>query len=143
MHSISHYYSSARELSKLISLDSKTKSPNSHVIVTGGGPGIMEAAKEAINNVGFYDTSLNGIEDYDYILRTIEMNPNIGYVDEIVKLLVDHGADLNAKDELITYAEDVWNRNHISKQSLLYPEIIFGIFSTSNLLFPGSIRSGE
>ena len=39
LHSLSHFYSSARELSKLIALDSKTKSPHSHVIVTGGGPG--------------------------------------------------------------------------------------------------------
>ena len=40
--------------------------------------------KEAIKNIGFYDASLNGIEDYDYILRTIEMYPNIGFVDEIL-----------------------------------------------------------
>ena len=35
--SISHYYQSAREFSKLASINNQNKSCNSHVIVTGGG----------------------------------------------------------------------------------------------------------
>jgi glycosyltransferase involved in cell wall biosynthesis len=37
-----------------------------------------------IKKIGYYDNELNGIEDYDYILRTIELNPNIGYVKKIL-----------------------------------------------------------
>ena len=59
MHSLSHYYSAARELSKLISLDSKTKNPHSHVIVTGGGPGIMEAANRGAFDAGCKSIGLN------------------------------------------------------------------------------------
>ena len=41
---MSHYYQSAMEFSKLASISNQNKNNNSDVIVTGGGPGIMEAA---------------------------------------------------------------------------------------------------
>ena len=59
LHSLSNYYTEARELSKLISLDSKTKNPHSHVIVTGGGPGIMEAANRGAFDAGCKSIGLN------------------------------------------------------------------------------------
>ncbi len=59
LHSLSHYYSEARELSKLISLESKTKNPHSYVIVTGGGPGIMEAANRGAFDAGCKSIGLN------------------------------------------------------------------------------------
>ena len=59
LYSLSHYYSAARELSKIISLDSKTNNPHSHVIVTGGGPGIMEAANRGAFDAGCKSIGLN------------------------------------------------------------------------------------
>ena len=44
LQSISHYYDSAREFAKTVSRENQKEHCNSHVIVTGGGPGIMEAA---------------------------------------------------------------------------------------------------
>ena len=44
LRSMSHYYESAKEFSKLASVNHQNETCNSNVIVTGGGPGIMEAA---------------------------------------------------------------------------------------------------
>ena len=41
LHSISHYYDSAREFAKIVSKENQQTQCNSHVIVTGGGPGIL------------------------------------------------------------------------------------------------------
>ena len=56
LHSISHYYDSAREFAKIVSRQNQQTQCNSHVIVTGGGPGIMEAA-----NRGAFDADCNSI----------------------------------------------------------------------------------
>ena len=40
--------------------------------------------KKIIQKIGYYNTDLSGIEDYDYILRTIELNNNVGYINKIL-----------------------------------------------------------
>ena len=56
LRSMSHYYDSAREFARIVSRQSQKKGCNSHVIVTGGGPGIMEAA-----NRGAFDADCKSI----------------------------------------------------------------------------------
>lgn len=52
----SHYYDEAQEFARLVSLETQQKDQHDYVIVTGGGPGIMEAA-----NRGAFETNSKSI----------------------------------------------------------------------------------
>jgi uncharacterized protein (TIGR00730 family) len=55
----SHYYESAREFARLVSMAGQSDPPCDYVIVTGGGPGIMEAANRGAYDVGAKSVGLN------------------------------------------------------------------------------------
>lgn len=55
----SHYYEKAREFARLVSEAGQNDPPCDYVMVTGGGPGIMEAANRGAYDVGAKSVGLN------------------------------------------------------------------------------------
>ncbi len=65
----SHYYDEAREFARLVSTEGQDNDHNKYVIVTGGGPGIMEAANRGAWEIGAKSVGLN-------ITLPMEQEPN-------------------------------------------------------------------
>ena len=137
LYSLSHYYSSARELSKLISNETKLESPHSHVIVTGGGPGIMEAANRGAFDAGCKSIGLNislpneqhpnsfitpglcfkfnyfAMRKFHFVMRSeaaVFFPGGFGTLDELFELLTLRQTGMKKNIPIILFGRDYWNK---------------------------------
>ncbi len=137
LYSISHYYSSARELSKLISIETKSERPYAHVIVTGGGPGIMEAANRGAFDAGCKSIGLNislpneqhpnsfitpglcfkfnyfAMRKFHFVMRSeaaVFFPGGFGTLDELFELLTLRQTGMKKNIPIILFGRDYWNK---------------------------------
>jgi len=135
--SMSHYYQSAREFSKLASINNQSKSCNSHVIVTGGGPGIMEAANRGAFEANCKSIGLNislpneqipnafitpglcfkfnyfALRKIHFVMRSIGavfFPGGFGTLDELFELLTLRQTGIKNKIPIILFGREYWNK---------------------------------
>ena len=135
--SMSHYYQSAREFSKLASINNQSKSCNSHVIVTGGGPGIMEAANRGAFEANCKSIGLNislpneqipnafitpglcfkfnyfALRKIHFVMRSVGavfFPGGFGTLDELFELLTLRQTGMKNKIPIILFGREYWNK---------------------------------
>ena len=135
--SMSHYYQSAMEFSKIASISNQKKHSNSHVIVTGGGPGIMEAANRGAfeancKSIGFnirlpneqipnsfitpglcFKFNYFALRKIHFVMRSIAavfFPGGFGTLDELFELLTLRQTGMKTKIPIILFGREYWDK---------------------------------
>ncbi len=134
---MSHYYESAREFSNLASINSQHKNCNSNVIVTGGGPGIMEAANRGAFEANCKSIGLNislpneqipnafitpglcfkfnyfALRKIHFVMRSIAavfFPGGFGTLDELFEVLTLCQTGIKNKIPIILFGKEYWDK---------------------------------
>ena len=137
LQSISHYYDSAREFAKIVSRQNQKTQCNSHVIVTGGGPGIMEAANRGAFDVDCKSIGLNislpneqhpnsyitpglcfkfnyfALRKFHFVMRSVAavfFPGGFGTFDELFELLTLRQTGMKNQIPIILFGRDYWSK---------------------------------
>ena len=137
LQSISHYYDSAREFAKIVSRENQKEHCNSHVIVTGGGPGIMEAANRGAFDADCKSIGLNislpneqhpnayitpglcfkfnyfALRKFHFVMRSVAavfFPGGFGTFDELFELLTLRQTGMKTQIPIILFGRDYWSK---------------------------------
>ncbi len=137
LQSISHYYDSAREFAKIVSRQNQKEHCNSHVIITGGGPGIMEAANRGAFDADCKSIGLNislpneqhpnayitpglcfkfnyfALRKFHFVMRSVAavfFPGGFGTFDELFELLTLRQTRMKTKIPIILFGRDYWSK---------------------------------
>ena len=137
LQSISHYYDSAREFAKIVSRENQKTDCNSHVIVTGGGPGIMEAANRGAFDADCKSIGLNisipneqhpnsyitpglcfkfnyfALRKFHFVMRSVAavfFPGGFGTFDELFELLTLRQTGMKNQIPIILFGRDYWSK---------------------------------
>ena len=137
LQSISHYYDSAREFAKIVSRQNQKEHCNSHVIVTGGGPGIMEAANRGAFDADCKSIGLNislpneqhpnsyitpglcfkfnyfALRKFHFVMRSVAavfFPGGFGTFDELFELLTLRQTGMKKQIPIILFGRDYWSK---------------------------------
>jgi len=137
LQSISHYYDSAREFAKIVSRQNQKEHCNSHVIVTGGGPGIMEAANRGAFDADCKSIGLNislpneqhpnsyitpglcfkfnyfALRKFHFVMRSVAavfFPVGFGTFDELFELLTLRQTGMKTQIPIILFGRDYWSK---------------------------------
>ena len=136
LFSMSHYYESAKEFSKLASVSNQHDQCNSNVIVTGGGPGIMEAANRGAFEADCKSIGLNiqlpneqfpnsfitpglcfkfnyfALRKIHFVMRSVAavfFPGGFGTLDELFELLTLRQTGMKSEIPIILFGKKYWN----------------------------------
>ncbi|MBW3042087.1 LOG family protein [Prochlorococcus marinus] len=137
LQSISHYYDSAREFAKIVSRQNQKEHCNSHVIVTGGGPGIMEAANRGAFDADCKSIGLNislpneqhpnsyitpglcfkfnyfALRKFHFVMRSVAavfFPGGFGTFDELFELLTLRQTGMKTQIPIILFGRNYWSK---------------------------------
>ena len=153
--SMSHYYESAKEFSKLASVGNQDEKCNTHVIVTGGGPGIMEASNRGAFEANCKSIGLNielpneqfpnsfitpglcfkfnyfALRKIHFVMRSVAavfFPGGFGTLDELFELLTLRQTGIKSEIPIILFGREYW-------ENLINFEFLsnFGLISEDDL----------
>ncbi|PQO24675.1 lysine decarboxylase [Rhodobacteraceae bacterium WD3A24] len=134
---LAHFYDEAREFARIVTLKNQTNGARENVIVTGGGPGVMEAGNRGAADAGGVSIGLNivlpheqepnsyitpelcfnfhyfGIRKMHFLMRAnaLAMFPGgFGTLDELFEALTLIQTERMAPIPIILFGRDFWDR---------------------------------